>query len=581
MNRTETTQGLTVSAPISSDRWLTGITMGILLAVLIFFMLYPVYDICKLSFYRGKVLTLEHYISYFTNARMFQSLKNSLIVSGVTTVITTLLAFFFAYGLTRTTIRGKGIFYTISTLPLIAPSIIQGLALILLFGKNGLITRYLLHTDWNIYGATGIIVAECLYCFPNALFILYTTLSAVDTRLDEAAQSLGASALKTFYKVTLPSAKYGIASAAALTFNLTITDFGVPVVIGGNYSVLATEIYQQVIGMQRFNLGATISVILLIPSVAAFLMNYYLTKKSYALISGQARPFLQPSRPFKKWAFTLYCWIPCIFILIVFATVFLGSFVKVWPYDFSLTLKHYDFPSLGGIAPLWTKFWASILQGEWQSIIAYKYAPIWNSLWVSILVAIGGASLTLLAGYIVEKKKPKGEQILYTLSVLPAAIPGIVMGLGYILAFNKPYFFIYGTFWIVIINIIICNFTLGVLSSIANLKQIDKSIEEAAVSLGADPITTFTRVVFPLTKTAFFSNMTFFFMRSMTTISSVIFLVSAKVKLAAIEIVFLYIDGRTASANAMCTIIILIVVGMLVAMRLITGKTALKGMSAT
>jgi iron(III) transport system permease protein len=399
--------------------------------------------------------------------------------------------------------------------------------------------------------------------------------------LDEAAQSLGASALKTFYKVTLPSAKYGIASAAALTFNLTITDFGVPVVIGGNYSVLATEIYQQVIGMQRFNLGATISVILLIPSVAAFLLNYYLTKKSYALISGQARPFLQPSRPFKKWAFTLYCWIPCIFILIVFVTVFLGSFVKVWPYDFSLTLKHYDFPSLGGIAPVWTKFWASILQGEWQSIIAYKYAPIWNSLWVSILVAIGGASLTLLAGYIVEKKKPKGEQILYTLSVLPAAIPGIVMGLGYILAFNKPYFFIYGTFWIVIINIIICNFTLGVLSSIANLKQIDKSIEEAAVSLGADPITTFTRVVFPLTKTAFFSNMTFFFMRSMTTISAVIFLVSAKVKLAAIEIVFLDIDGRTASANAMCTIIILIVVGMLVAMRLITGKTALKGMSAT
>jgi iron(III) transport system permease protein len=581
MNRTETTQGLTVSAPISSDRWLTGITMGILLAILIFFMLYPVYDICKLSFYRGRVLTLENYISYFTNPRMFRSLTNSLIVSLVTTVITTVLAFFFAYGLTRTTIRGKGIFYTISTLPLIAPSIIQGLALILLFGKNGLITRYVLHTDWNIYGATGIIVAECLYCFPNALFILYTTLSAVDTRLDEAAQSLGATALKTFYKVTLPSAKYGIASAAALTFNLTITDFGVPVVIGGNYSVLATEIYQQVIGMQRFNLGATISVILLIPSVAAFLLNYYLTKKSYALISGQARPFLQPSRPFKKWAFTLYCWIPCIFILIVFATVFLGSFVKVWPYDFSLTLKHYDFPSLGGIAPLWTKFWASILRGEWQSIIAYKYAPIWNSLWVSILVAIGGASLTLLAGYIVEKKKPKGEQILYTLSVLPAAIPGIVMGLGYILAFNKPYFFIYGTFWIVIINIIICNFTLGVLSSIANLKQIDKSIEEAAVSLGADPITTFTRVVFPLTKTAFFSNMTFFFMRSMTTISAVIFLVSAKVKLAAIEIVFLDIDGRTASANAMCTIIILIVMGMLVAMRLVTGKTALKGMSAT
>jgi iron(III) transport system permease protein len=167
------------------------------------------------------------------------------------------------------------------------------------------------------------------------------------------------------------------------------------------------------------------------------------------------------------------------------------------------------------------------------------------------------------------------------LGVLPAAIPGTVMGLGYILAFNKPYFLIYGTFWIIIINIIICNFTLGVLSSIANLKQIDKSIEEAAVSLGANPIKTFTRVVFPLTRTAFFSNMAFFFMRAMTTISAVIFLISAKVKLAAIEIIFLDIDGRTASANAMCTIIIILVVGMLAAMRLITGKAGLKGMGVS
>jgi len=581
MNQTEILKDYSIPPTLVSDRWMTGITLGFLLAVLTFFMLYPVYDICKLSFFREGVFTLKNYAAYFTNPRIFRSLTNSLYVSLVTMLITTVLAFFFAYGLTRTTIGGKGIFYTISTFPLIAPSIIQGLALILLFGRNGLVTRYLLHTEWNIYGSPGIIAAECLYCFPNALFILYTTLSAVDTRLDEAAQSLGASALKTFYKVTLPSAKYGIASAAALVFNLTITDFGVPVVIGGNYSVLATEIYQQVIGMQRFDLGATISVILLIPSVGAFLLNYYLTKKSYALISGQARPFLQPSRSFKKWAFTIYCWVPCTFILIVFACVFLGSFVKTWPYDFSLTFKHYDFPSLGGHAPLWTNFWASVLKGEWQSIIAYKYAPIWNSLWVSILVAIGGASLTLLAGYIVEKKKPKGDQVLYTLSVLPAAIPGTVMGLGYILAFNKPYFFIYGTFWIIIINIIICNFTLGTLSSIANLKQIDKSIEEAAVSLGANPISTFTRVVFPLTKTAFFSNIAFFFMRAMTTISAVIFLISAKVKLAAIEIIFLDIDGRTASANAMCTIIIVIVVGMLFAMRLITGKAGLKGMSAS
>ena len=577
-----TPSGKPSPAWFSADTIFTGVITAMLLVILAFFLLYPVIDICRLSFFKEGVFTIQNYVDYFSNPRIFRSFYNSLFVSTVTMVITTVLAFFFAYGLTRTTMPAKGIFYTISTFPLIAPTIIQALALILLFGRNGLITRYLLGTDWNIYGATGIIVGEILYCFPNALFILYTTLSAVDTRLDEAAQSLGASALKTFFKVTLPSAKYGIASAAALTFNLTITDFGIPVVIGGNYSVLATEIVNKVFGLQRFDLGATISVILLIPSITAFTINYYLTRKSYALISGQARPFLQPSRPLKKWGFTIYSALICACILLVFVTVFAGSFVRTWPYDFSLTLAHFDFPSLGASVPLWTSFWNSVLEpGPFRNMIAIKYAPIWTSLLVSIVVAVVGASVTLVAAYIIEKKKPRGEQLLYSLSVLPAAIPGVVLGLGYVLAFNKPYFFIYGTIWIIIINVIIANFTLGVLSGTANLKQIDKSVEEAAVSLGAGPLTTFTRIIFPLSRVAFLSTATFFFMRAMTTISAVLFLVSAQIKLAAIEIIFLDVDGRTASAKAMCTVVVLIVALFLIIMRLATGSSGLTGMSAT
>ena len=569
------------STLLSSENIFTGVIMALLLAILALFLLYPVVDICRLSFIKDGVFTIQNYLDYFSNPRIFRSFYNSMFVSAITMVITTVLAFFFAYGLTRTTMPAKGLFFTISTLPLIAPTIIQALALILLFGRNGLITRYLLGTDWNIYGATGIIVGEILYCFPNALFILYTTLSAVDTRLDEAAQSLGASSLKTFWKVTLPAAKYGIASAAALTFNLTITDFGIPVVIGGNYSVLATEIVSQVFGLQRFDLGATIGVILLIPSIMAFMINYYLTRKSYAMISGQARPFLPPSRPLKKWGFTIYSALISACILLVFVTVFFGSFVRTWPYDFSLTLAHFDFPSLGASVPLWTAFWHSVLApGPLRDMIAIKYAPIWTSLLVSLVVAIVGASVTLVAAYIIEKKKPRGEQLLYSLSVLPAAIPGVVLGLGYVLAFNKPYFFIYGTVWIIIINVIIANFTLGFLSGTANMKQIDKSIEEAAVSLGAGPVTTFIRIIFPLSKVAFLSTATFFFMRGMTTISAVLFLVSAKIKLAAIEIIFLDVDGRTASANAMCTVVVLVVVLFLVIMRLVTGRSGLMGMSA-
>ena len=531
---------------------LTGVTI-LIAFLLVFFMLFPIYKILVMSFFREGIFglenfTLANYIKYFGTPRIFRSLTNSFVVSVMTMIITTVLAFFFAYALTRTTIRGKGFFNTVAFMPLIAPSIIQALALILLFGRNGLITAHLLKVDWSIYGAWGIIISEVLYCFPHALVILYTTLSAVDTRLDEAAESLGANALQVFWKVTVPSAKYGLLSAAALTFNLTITDFGNPVVIGGDFNVLATEIYAQVTNLYRFDLGATVSVILLVPSVAAFMFNYYVTRKSFALISGAARPFIRSSRPLRKWGFTLYCSLVSASIIMVFATVVMGSFVNVWPYDWSLTLKHYRFPSLGG------------------------YSAIWTSFWISLFVGLFGALFTLIAGYIVEKKKPFGVQLLYLLSVMPAAIPGLVLGLGYILAFNRPYYIFYGTPWIIIICVVIANFTLGTLSSISNIKNIDPSIEEAATSLGSTSISTFVRLIFPLSRVAFFQNFVYFFMRSMTTISAVIFLVSATVHLAAIEIIWLDNDGWTASADAMATCVIAIVLVMLGLLRIVMGK---------
>jgi len=531
---------------------LTGVTI-LIAFLLVFFMLFPIYKILVMSFFREGIFglenfTLANYIKYFGTPRIFRSLTNSFVVSVMTMIITTVLAFFFAYALTRTTIRGKGFFNTVAFMPLIAPSIIQALALILLFGRNGLITAHLLKVDWSIYGAWGIIISEVLYCFPHALVILYTTLSAVDTRLDEAAESLGANALQVFWKVTVPSAKYGLLSAAALTFNLTITDFGNPVVIGGDFNVLATEIYAQVTNLYRFDLGATVSVILLVPSVAAFMFNYYVTRKSFALISGAARPFIRSSRPLRKWGFTLYCSLVSASIIMVFATVVMGSFVNVWPYDWSLTLKHYRFPSLGG------------------------YSAIWTSFWISLFVGFFGALFTLIAGYIVEKKKPFGVQLLYLLSVMPAAIPGLVLGLGYILAFNRPYYIFYGTPWIIIICVVIANFTLGTLSSISNIKNIDPSIEEAATSLGSTSISTFVRLIFPLSRVAFFQNFVYFFMRSMTTISAVIFLVSATVHLAAIEIIWLDNDGWTASADAMATCVIAIVLVMLGLLRIVMGK---------
>jgi iron(III) transport system permease protein len=528
------------------------IFIGLLLS---FFMLFPLWTILTMSFFKGGEFsllnfTLENFHKYFTTSYTLNALWHSLYVSSVTTVIVTVIIFFFAYAMTRTTISGKPFFRNIIMMPLIAPSIVQALALIYLFGRNGLITAHLLQIDWNIYGSTGIIVSEVLYCLPHAFVILYTTLSSVDIRLDEAAESLGATPFKVFTRITLPSAKYGIFSAAALTFNLTITDFGNPVVIGADYHVLATEIYAQVTNLYRFDLGATISIILLVPSLMAFMFNYYISRKTFSMISGAAKPVIPPSRPLKKILYKTYCILVSFSIILVFATVVIGSFVKVWPYDWSLTLAHYSFPSIGG------------------------YSAIWTSLWVSLIVGIAGAFLTLVAGYVMETRKPYFKQLLYFLSVMPAAIPGLVMGLGYILAFNKPHYIFYGTPWIIVINIVICNFTLGILSSISNLRNIDPSIEEASISLGGDAMRTFFKIIFPLSKVAFFQNFTYFFMRSMTTISAVIFLVSATVHLAAIEIIMLDNDGWTASANAMCTCIIVIVMAMLGILQLVQKRTS-------
>ncbi len=549
---------------ILDDKYVVYIVGGIIGLFLVVFMLLPVLNILRLSVtaYDAKehqflgYFTLNNFVNYFSKPSIVESLYHSLWIAIWSMIITTVLAFFFAYGLTRTTIRWKKALYYIAMTPLIAPSLLQAMALISLFGSNGLITAGLLKVNWNIYGPLGIIISEVLYCFPHAMVILYTTLSAVDSRLDEAAASLGASGVKTFFKITIPTARYGIFSAAALVFNLAITDFGNPIIIGRGYKVLSTEIYLQVIGMQRFDLGTTIAVVLLVPSVIAFLINYYFTKKSNSMISGRANPKLPPSRPLKKWGFSIYSWVIAFILLSVLGVIVVKSFVKVWMYNWSLTTVHYHFKIPGGIGVLWT------------------------SLWISLVVGIVAAFITLVNGYVIEKKRPFFAQPLYLFSVIPAAIPGLVMGLGYILIFNTKFLgldnILYGKASIVIINIIICNFTLGTLSSMSNMKNIDKSMDEAATSLGADTVKTFFKVIFPLSRVSFMSNLIYYFMRSMVTISAVIFLISPDVHLAAVSVINLEKDGKEGESAAMATLIILVVMVVLGLASLLFRKKGLK-----
>ena len=541
-------QELTIAPPrsIIPDQAIAYIIVAIFGMFFLMFLILPLIQILKTSFVSEARVTFMNYIEYFGKARIRRSLYNSFYVAVVTTTVTTVMAFFVAYALTRTTIRAKNFYKAVSSLPLMAPSVVQALALISLFGRNGLITNWV-GGKWDIYGPTGIIISEIFYCFPYALLILVTTLSAVDTRLNEAAESLGAGPVTVFLKIIVPSARYGIFSAAALCFNLTITDFGNPIVIGGDYNVLATEIYTQVEGMQRFDLGATISVILLIPAVLAFVLNNYFTKRNYSLISGAARPFLRPSSKSKKTIFSGIAILVTGSIIIIFLTIFWTSIVDVWggrageskqilKWLTTLSTRHYDFAHRG------------------RSI-----SVVWTSFWISCIVAFFGAWLSLIAGYIVEKRKPTGNQLLYLVTVLPAAIPGLVLGLGYILAFVKVNWLYYKAS-IIILNVTVANFTLGMLSTMTNMKNIDISVDEASTSLGADLPKSFIQVIFPLSRVSFWNNMLFFFERSMVTISAVIFLVSPKIQLASITIIHLIDDGYIESACAMSTIVVVIVV---------------------
>ncbi|MDA3939546.1 MAG: ABC transporter permease subunit [Spirochaetia bacterium] len=557
---TISTNNLQSKKKIFEDKYIVYIVGGLIGIFLLIFLALPVLNIIRLSLteylpkqheFTGKI-TLANFIDYFKNPSMVQSLLNSLWIAIWSMLFTTVLAFIFAYGLTRTTIRWKKALYYIAMVPLVAPSMLQAMALISLFGSNGLITAGLLNTEWNIYGPNGIIISEVLYCFPHAMVILYTTLSAVDSRLDEAAASLGASGLSSFFKITIPTARYGIFSAAALVFNLAITDFGNPIIIGRGYKVLSTEIYLQVIGMQRFDLGTTVAVILMVPSILAFLLNYYFTKKSASMISSLANPEIPPSRPAKKWIFTIYSWFIAFVLLSIVGVIVYKSFVKVWMYNWTPTLSHFNFRIPGGMGVLWT------------------------SLWISLIVGFLGAFLTMLNGYIIEKKNPFFAQPLYLFSIIPAAIPGLVMGLGYILIFNTRFMnlddILYGMPLLIIINVLVSNFTLGTLSSITNMKNIDNSMDEAATSLGAGITRTFMQVIFPLSKVSFMSNLIYYFMRSMVTVSAVIFLISPDVHLAAVSVINLEKDGKDGSSAAMSTLIMLVVILVLIVFGFFTRK---------
>ncbi|HWQ82928.1 MAG TPA: putative 2-aminoethylphosphonate ABC transporter permease subunit [Anaerolineales bacterium] len=502
----------------------------------------------NLSDSQGRFVGLANYQKYFSSPALSLAFTNSLTVSLLATLISVGLAFGYAYALTRTCMPAKRIFQSLAMLPLYAPSLAHGIGLVYLFGRKGLVTTGL---GWNIhlYGLPGIVLGEVLYCMPQALMILTIAASLADARLYEASRTLRASPLRTFLTVTLPGLKYGLFSALFVCFTLAFTDFGVPKVVGGNFNVLATDIYKQVIGQQNFAMGATISLLLLLPTGIAFVLDRIVQRRQAAILTARSVPF-QPQP--KRWIDLLalvYCLLVALAVAVVMSTVFLAAVIKLWPYQMSLTLRHFDFRTAGGGG----------------------YGAFFNSLRISFYTALIGTTLTFGSAYLIEKLKEfrAARWLAYLVSMIPMALPGLVIGLAYIFFFNplqwkfaglsiaNPFAFLYNTMAVLVLANVVHFYTVSFMTATTALKQLDHEFEAVSASLAVPFYRTLWKITLPLCLPAILEIAMYYFVNAMVTVSAVIFLYSPQLKLASVAIVNMDDAGDTAAAAAMSALVIL------------------------
>jgi len=510
---------------------------------LLTFVLYPLWAILKMSFLLPDGgWGLGNYARYFADPGFIRIVNNSLVVSISTTVVTIVIAYGFAYAMHRSAIPYKAIWKFIAMLPLFAPSLVQALGFQLLLGRNGAVNR-MFGTEFDIYGFWGIFLSNTMYALPHAILMLSAALVVADARLYESARMLGGSSWRIFATVTLPATRYGLMSAVFIVFTIVITDFGNPMVIGGDYGVLATEIYNQVSGQANFNLGAVIGMILLLPAAVAVIIERWVSKRqSAAITSGSVLLTIRPNRGFDT-LMLAFVVLVCLAVLTIIGIVIFVSFVKLWPYNLSLTLANYDVDVQGG------------------------YAPIWTSIWMSCMAAVIGVVMITIAAFVIQKLPNRLTQLLYFLSILPAAVPGMVLGLGYIFAFNSPanpIYIIYGTVLMLAINTVYHYHAQGFLIATTSLKQISDTFDEASAMLGGSFLYTMRKITLPIIWPAMISLGVFFFMRAMVTLAAVIFLVNPSNNLAAVSVLLLDDAGETSQAAAFSTLIMAVVVGVLV-----------------
>ncbi|WP_454733959.1 MULTISPECIES: putative 2-aminoethylphosphonate ABC transporter permease subunit [Cupriavidus] len=472
------------------------------------------------------------------NPNFVPLLGRSLAVSLTVAALVVPLAFGFAYALQRSRVALKPLWRGIALLPLFAPSLLPGIALVYLFGNQGIFKGAF--GAGGIYGFWGIVLGEAFYTFPHALMVLMAALSLADARLYEAARAMGASPWRTFLTVTLPGARHGLFGAACLVLTLVVTDFGVPKVVGGGYPVLALEAYKAVVGQQQFARGALIGMLLLLPALLTFGVDVAMQRRQRAQMSSRAQVYVPGRDRLRDAACLLVVLAVGGALLLVLAAAVGASLVRLWPYNLQLTLAHYDFDNMDG--------------GGW---LAYR-----NSLRMAALTALAGTAAIFLGAWLTERTRGPAwlHGALRAGFMLPMAVPGLVLGLGYVFFFNapaNPLHALYGTMTLLVLCNVAHFYTTGHLTAAAALRQLDGEFEAAALSLGVAPLATCWRVTVPVCLPALLDIFRYLFVSAMTTVSAVVFLYSPDTVLAAISVLNMDDAGDTASAAAMSTLILL------------------------
>ena len=564
------------------DAFIIGI-IGMIIALVMVFVFYPVSRILTqaftsdahtfdIAFFFGNLFGQDIWsLGCITGVSNCGVAWNSLFLAVMTGVGTTALGLAFALVMTRTNFKAKKLLRVLTIIPIITPPFVIGLALILLFGRAGIVTDYLNiffdieKTRW-IYGFTGIYIAQLLSFTPIAFLVMIGVVEGVSPSMEEASQTLNATPWVTFRKVTLPLMRPGLANAFLIGFIESIADFGNPLILGGSYNVLSTDIYFAIVGsVASTSKAGILAIVLLFLTLSAFIIQrIWLGKKSYSTITGKGDSGKNaPLSP----KLNIFCQTTCIgwaaFSLIVYSMILFGSFVKLWGYDHSFTFEHYT-----------KTFGIDFSNGI--DFVGIAWDSYFTTLTISGIAAPLTAVVGLATAYILVRQKFAFKNSFEFLTMLSFAIPGTVIGVSYIMAFNTPPIELTGTAVILVICFIFRNMPVGVRGGVAAMSQLDKSLDEASITLGANSFTTVRRVILPLMKPAILAALVYSFVRAITSVSAVIFLVGAEHNMATSFIVGRVEHGEFGVGIAYSTVLIITMLVVILFMQLFVGKRKIR-----